>query len=63
MAAWQRTVLDQAGEELLLFEVGVVLLEVLLHAVSLGRTTAPGTSTAYLGRGHHLESDELQGSA
>lgn len=36
-----RTVLDETGEELLVLQVLVVLLEVLL------------------GRGHHLESDEL----
>jgi hypothetical protein len=57
-----RTVLDEAGEELLLLEVLVVLLEVLLGTSATDRLLRCRLSeslVADLGRSHHLEGDEL----
>ena len=49
------TVLDESGEELLVLEVLVVLLE---EGLGLGRRSGPSGGT-HLGRGEELESGEL----
>ena len=51
------TVLDESGEELLVLEVLVVLLE---EGLGLATSSGPsGSGGAYLGRGEELESGEL----